>query len=242
MAPVSSDGAFIRKELHNVLAVVKSARFPILIAAAISGWIAITDSIVRRCFSYIFIGLMANLLNLAAYSYAKSKFTPDERTRMQLEKIFRHWEVATGAIYIVLCEYVFDWHSPVDRDTFCFHLPTFYGVVVAEDLREAIIYLTLHGILIAPTFFGVHYIMGYLQHCCMLAAAAHMKYVLAGIASKSLALLDEHDRLQEGYHTQADKHRVQETALKKKTKEYEEMSRMAEEAVSLLSQRGRSSF
>eukprot|EP00443_Scrippsiella_acuminata_P057713 CAMPEP_0115506660 /NCGR_PEP_ID=MMETSP0271-20121206/71288_1 /TAXON_ID=71861 /ORGANISM="Scrippsiella trochoidea, Strain CCMP3099" /LENGTH=265 /DNA_ID=CAMNT_0002936153 /DNA_START=45 /DNA_END=842 /DNA_ORIENTATION=- len=226
-----------REHLQKILVLVKSARVPILVALLISGWLALIDSLLRGCVSFIFFGAAANLVNFNVYTSTKAIFGDNKAKLRHHEKFFRHWEVATGGIYILVCEYMLNWHSALDRDIFCFHLPTFYGVVVAETYCEAIVYLAVHAVLISPMLLNVHYSFGYLQHSCMLVAAAWMKQKLANIAARGLDLLDEHEKLQNNYCTRSSECAAQEKALLSKSKEYEEMSRLAEEVVGLLTQR-----
>jgi len=232
----------IRRDLRAILTVTQSAQVPILVALTISGWLAITDSIMRRQVSFILMGPFANLVNLVVYTKGKVAVVANKDKEHRYEKFFRRWEFATGAIYFLMCQYVLDWHSDLDRDIFCFHLPTFYGVVVAEGLREAIVFLLLHGLLISPMLFSVHHCAGYLQHCGMLCAAAQMKQKLAYIAARGLALLDEHESLQQTYKTQSCQYKAKEQAYLDKSREYEEMSRLAEEAVGELTRRAQSGF
>merc|ERR1712060_495665 len=81
------------------------------------------------------------------------------------------------------------------RDIYCFHLPTFYGIVVAVDRKEASAFLLAHGVLITPHLSNIHNLFGYLQHCTMLLAAVWLKEMMEYIAYGCLDVLDEYEEI-----------------------------------------------
>jgi len=226
---------------------------PLLVALILVIWLAVVESAALGMVSEIWFGV-----GFLSFKWVLLRFVfPSASEGEWIQSKGSRFLIIIGWIYVLLSEYVLgikhlDFPA---RSGFLFqHLPSFLVLLAAANLKEAVVSLVGCLVLVLPLASSWWQINNLVIHGCMVCFASWIKTNLIDITQKCEALLEVREAImQETIATKQKKLESLDAELKSRAegvaqltnqmtrlqRQYEEMSDMAEEAVSMISARYR---